>query len=89
MTNSEVLDLFPALSDEEMSYGYGIDIADKPFRYLGHGGSGFGFVSLKFYVPENDLNVIVLENIFHDDIPVRYQFKKEIRKIVLKSSLIE
>ena len=89
MTNSEVPDLFPALSDEPMSYGYGIDIADKPYRYLGHGGSGFGFVNLKFYVPENNLNVIVLENLFHNDIPTRYHFEKEIRKIVLNSSLMK
>ena len=89
MTNSKVPDLFPALSDEEMSYGYGIDIADKPFRYLGHGGSGYGFVNIKFYVPENDLNVIVLENLFHDDIPIRYHFEKEIRKIVLNSNLVK
>ena len=87
MTNSEVSDLFPALSDEKMSYGYGIDIADKPFRYLGHGGSGFGFVNIKFYVPEKELKVIVLENIYHNDIPIRYHFEKEIRKIVLNSNL--
>jgi len=87
MTNSEVSDLFPALSDEKMSYGYGIDIAHKPFRYLGHGGSGFGFVNIKFYVPEKELNVIVLENIYHNDIPIRYHFEKEIRKIVLNSNL--
>ena len=89
MTNSEIPDVFPALSDEEMSYGYGIDIADQPFRYLGHGGSGFGFVNIKFYVPENGLNVIVLENVYHDDIPIRYHFEKEIRKIVLNSNLTE
>ena len=31
----------------------------------------------------------IYENIFHDDIPVRYHFEKEIRKIVLNSSLID
>ncbi|WP_109831790.1 serine hydrolase domain-containing protein [Reichenbachiella versicolor] len=83
MTNSEVPDLFAALSDEEMSYGYGIDIAHQPFRYLGHGGSGFGFVSIKFIIPEQDMDVIVLENLYHTDIPTRYHFEKEIRKILI------
>ena len=89
MTYSDVPDLFAPLSDEKMFYGYGIDIADKPFRYLGHGGSGYGFASIKFYVPHKDLNVIVLENLFHNDIPVRYHFEKEIRKIVLNSNLVK
>ncbi|OJJ20227.1 hypothetical protein BKI52_17305 [marine bacterium AO1-C] len=88
MTNSNVPDLFAALSDEQMLYGYGIDICDKPIKYLGHGGTGFGFVSLKFYVPKKGLDVIVLENLYHHNIPINYHFEKEIRKIVLNSSLI-
>lgn len=89
LTNSDIPDSFAPLSDERMVYGYGIDIADKPFRYLGHGGSGLGFASIKFYVPHKDLNVIVLENLFHDNIPDRYHFEKEIRKIVLSSNLVK
>lgn len=89
MTTSEIPDLFEALSDEKIVYGYGVDISDKPIRYIGHGGTGFGFVSIKFYIPEKDLNVIVLENIYNQDIEVNYHFEKEIRKIMLNSNLME
>lgn len=89
MTNSDIPDFFDALSDEKLVYGYGIDISDKPIKYIGHGGTGFGFVSIKFYVPEKDLDIIVLENVYNHDIRVNYHFEKEIRKIVLNSSLVE
>ena len=83
MMNSEIPDLFTALSDEEISYGYGINIVNRPLPYIGHGGSGFGFANIKFYVPEKDLNVIVLENVYHENIAIRYHFEKEVRKILL------
>jgi len=89
MTTSNVPDLFAALSDKQIYYGYGVDICDKPVKYIGHGGTGFGFVSIKFYVPEKDLDVIVLENLYNSNIPINYHFEKEIRKIVINSSLVK
>ncbi len=89
ITTSDVPDMFAALSDEQIYYGYGVNICDKPIKYVGHGGTGFGFVSIKFYIPEKDLDVIVLENLYNSNIPINYHFEKEIRKIILNSSLVK
>ena len=75
-----------AFGDKEIGYGYGLRIDDKnQIKHIGHAGKGIGFVSLKFYVPEKDLDVIVLENVYHEDPNIVYHFEKEIRKIVLNS----
>ena len=80
---------------DTIGYGYGIRVHDKHLvKHLGHGGRGFGFVSVKLHIPEHDVNVIVWENIYQmDNFPsnadIIYHFENEIRKIVLSSSLVE
>ena len=76
-------------------YAYCLRINDQHSIYhLGHGGRGFGFVSIKFYVPEKDVDVIIWENIYCRDQNVMagdivYYFENEIRKIVLNSNLVK
>ncbi|MFA6278209.1 MAG: hypothetical protein WC622_15775, partial [Pedobacter sp.] len=60
----------------------------EPVKYIGHAGRGIGFVSLKFYVPAKNLDVIILENIYHRDTPIVYHFEKNIRQIVMNSNLV-
>ena len=79
---------------DTIGYGYGIRIHDKhEVKHIGHGGRGFGFVSIKFYIPETDVDVIVWENIYYrDDFPntadIIYHFENEIRKIIVNSNLV-
>ena len=89
MINSEVKDFHEAFSSEQIYYGYGVNISDRPVKYIGHPGRGLGFVSIKFYVPAKDLDVIVLENVYNNDVKVVYHFEKAIREIVLNSSLVK
>ncbi len=83
-----------AFDYDTLGYGYGLRIHDRhPVKHLGHGGRGFGFVSIKFFVPEKNVDVIVWENIYHmDGFPknadIIYHFENEIRKIVLSSNLV-
>ncbi|MEL6696560.1 MAG: hypothetical protein AAFP89_09960 [Bacteroidota bacterium] len=56
---------------------------------IGHAGRGLGFASIKFYIPEKDLDVIVLENVYNDDPSIIYHFEKKIRKLVLSSHLVK
>jgi CubicO group peptidase (beta-lactamase class C family) len=84
MTNSEVIDTDYTFSEQKSNYGYGVNInSQQPPKYIGHAGRGLGFVSLKFYVPEKDLDVVILENIYHRDINIVYHFEREIRRIVI------
>jgi len=53
-------------------------------KYIGHAGRGIGFVSLKFYVPARELDVIILENVYSRDNDIVYHFEKNIRKIEKK-----
>lgn len=79
-----------AFGDEKIGYGYGLRIHDKkPIKHIGHAGRGIGFASIKFYVPEKDLDVIVLENVYNEDVSIIYHFEKEIREIVLNSNLVK
>lgn len=90
MTNSDVIDFDETFSDEKKYYGYGVNVSsNKSIKYIGHAGRGLGFVSIKFYVPEKDLDVIMLENVYNQDNDVVYHFEKEIRRIVLNSNLIK
>jgi D-alanyl-D-alanine carboxypeptidase len=90
MVTSKVIDADPTFSDKESSYGYGVDVYEEPsLRYIGHSGRGMGFVGLKFYVPARDLDVIILENTYDRDNSKVYHFEKNIRKIVLSSSLVK
>lgn len=89
MTKSDINDFHEAFSKQKIMYGYGININEnKPIKYFGHAGTGIGFVSLKIYVPEKDLSLIILENVFNSDMKINYHFEKKIRKIVLNSSLV-
>ncbi len=80
---------------DTIGYGYGLRIHDtNPVVHLGHGGRGFGFVSLKFYIPEKDIDVVVWENIYHmdgfpDNADIIYHFENEIRKIILQSAVVQ
>lgn len=82
-----------AFDGDTIGYGYGLQIQDQhPTRHLGHGGRGLGFVSLKLYIPESSVDVIIWENIYCRDGDwmtgdVVYHFENEIRKIVVNSSL--
>ena len=82
-----------AFNNDTIGYSYGLRIHDRHItKHLGHGGRGIGFVSIKFYIPEKDVDVIVWENIYAMDGDWRrgdlvYYFENEIRKIVLNSSL--
>lgn len=84
-----------AFDNDTIGYGYGIRIHDTHNTFhLGHGGRGFGFASIKFYIPEDDIDVVIWENIYSRDTDwlagdVVYQFENEIRKIVLNSSLVK
>jgi CubicO group peptidase (beta-lactamase class C family) len=84
-----------AFDYDTIGYSYGLRIHDKhPVYHLGHGGRGFGFVSIKFYIPEKDIDVIIWENIYHmDNFPnnadIIYHFENEIRKKILNSTLVK
>lgn len=90
MTNSTVIESDLTFSETKSNYGYGVNInREKPYKYIGHAGRGIGFVSLKFYLPEKDLDVIILENIYNRDINIVYYFEKSIRQIIMNSTLVK
>jgi len=82
-----------AFNGDTIGYAYGLRIHDRHItKHLGHGGRGIGFVSIKFYIPEKDVDVIIWENIYAMDGnwmggDIVYHFENEIRKIVVNSSL--
>ena len=81
--------------NDTIGYAYDLRIHEEhTTKHLGHGGRGFGFVSIKFYVPEKDVDVIIWENVYSRDENwmggnVVYYFENEIRKIVLNSNLVK
>lgn len=90
MITSNVMDTTEI--DKNLKYGYGVNINEnEPMRYIGHRGRGMGFVNFKFYVPDKKLDVIVLENVYHDheDPNIVYHFETKIRDIVLSSNLVK
>jgi D-alanyl-D-alanine carboxypeptidase len=90
MVNSTVADSDFTFSETKSNYGYGVNInEEKPYKYIGHAGRGIGFVSLKFYLPEKDLDVIILENIYNRDVTIVYHFEKSIRQIIMNSTLVK
>lgn len=79
-----------AFGNEKIGYGYGVRIDNKSsFKNIGHAGRGLGFASTKFYIPEKNIDVIMLENVYNSNTDIVYHFEKEIREIVLNSSLLE
>ncbi|WP_296151452.1 serine hydrolase [uncultured Flavobacterium sp.] len=90
MINSTIIDSDFTFSETKSNYGYGVNInEEKPYKYIGHAGRGLGYVSLKFYLPEKNLDVIILENIYNRDINIVYHFEKNIRQIVMNSTLVK
>lgn len=90
MVNSTIVDSDFTFSETKSNYGYGVNInEDKPYKYIGHAGRGIGFVSLKFYLPKKDLDVIILENIYNRDVNIVYHFEKNIRQIIMNSTLVK
>lgn len=84
-----ITDYFKAYGEDKVGYGYGVCISDEPVVHIGHPGTGLGFTSFKFYMPQRNLNVIVLQNIYYDEGELDFHFEKEIRKIVLNSNLVK
>ncbi len=90
MTNYNITGQHDAFGNKKIGYGYGVRIDDNtPVTTIGHAGRGLGFASIKFYVPDKDVNVIVLENVYNEDASIVYHFETKIREIVLNSSLLK
>lgn len=78
-----------AYGSDKTGYGYGLRISDQAPLYIGHAGKGLGFVNTKLYFPGKDVDVIVLENVYHEDINLQYYYENKIREIVKNSSLLK
>ena len=84
-----------AFDNDTIGYAYGLRVHDRhTTNHIGHGGRGFGFASIKFYIPEKDVDVIIWENVYSRDSnfmagDIVYHFENEIRKIVLNSNLVD
>jgi D-alanyl-D-alanine carboxypeptidase len=90
MTNYNITRQHTAFGSEKIGYGYGVNVGDKtPIKYIGHAGKGLGFASIKVYFPEHDVDVIVLENQYHEDNNIVYHFEIKIREIVMNSNLVK
>jgi len=90
MINYNITAQHDAFGNEKIGYGYGVRIDDnKSVKTIGHAGKGLGFASIKFYIPEKDVDVIVLENVYNEDANIVYYFENKIREIVLHSSLLK
>ncbi|MEM9101102.1 MAG: serine hydrolase domain-containing protein [Pseudomonadota bacterium] len=82
-----------AFDGDTIGYAYGFRVHEQHrTKHLGHGGRGFGFVSIKFFIPEKNISVVVFENIYSRDAhfmsgEVVYFFENEIRKIIVNSNL--
>lgn len=86
----DITDDHEAFGDTKYGYGYGVRVGTEPSKkFIGHGGKGMGFVSIKVYFPEKDVDVIVLENQYHEDNELAYYHESKIREIVMNSSLLE
>lgn len=90
MINSTIVDSDFTFSETNSNYGYGVNInEEKPHKYIGHAGRGLGYVNLKFYFPEKNLDVIILENVYNRDINIVYHYEKNIRRIIMNSKLVK
>ncbi|MCU0438441.1 MAG: beta-lactamase family protein [Raineya sp.] len=90
MTTYEITAQHESFGKEQVGYGYGLRISDKSaVIYLGHSGKGIGFMSLKFYIPSKDVDVIILQNFYDADSKLHYHFESKIREIILNSRLVK
>lgn len=90
MTTYDITAKHETFGNEKVGYGYGIRVSDKSaIKHIGHSGKGLGFVSIKVYFPEKDVDLIVLENFYSEDSNFHYHFEKEIKGIVMSSSLVK
>ncbi|MCZ8356131.1 MAG: serine hydrolase [Cyclobacteriaceae bacterium] len=77
-----------AFEKEKIGYGYGLRISDKTkIKYLGHTGSGSGFISYKIYFPDNQIDLIILENQTNENPSLNYEFGIKIKELIMKSIL--
>ncbi|MBL6446355.1 beta-lactamase family protein [Fulvivirga sp. 29W222] len=77
-----------AFGKEKVGYGYGVIVDDNNHvKLIGHMGRGAGFVSIMFYIPKTDVNVIVFENVYNENESIVYHFEDKIREVVMNSSL--
>lgn len=90
MTSYSITAQHDSFGSEKVGYGYGIRISDKtPVKYIGHSGKGIGFLVMKFYIPEKDIVVVILQNHYDVDSKLHYYYESNIREIVLNSSLVK
>ncbi len=90
MINYHIKGAHAAFGPEPIGYGYGLRIdKTRSLKVIGHAGKGIGFTNLKFYVPEKDLHVIMLENVYDNDPKIVYHFEKTLLDLVMNSSLVD
>jgi CubicO group peptidase (beta-lactamase class C family) len=89
MVKYNITSYHDAHGSEKIGYGYGVRINDQVPNYTGHSGKGLGFVNIKLYFPGKDVDVIVLENVYHEDTSLHYYHENKIREIVMNSSLVK
>lgn len=89
MTNYSIMAQHDAHGSEKVGYGYGVRIREGAPKYIGHSGKGLGYVNIKLYFPEKDVDVIILENVYHEEASLHYYYENKIREIVMNSSLVK
>lgn len=88
MTSYQITAQHESFGKEKIGYGYGLRISDKSsIAYSGHSGKGIGFMSLKFYIPSKDVDVIILQNCYDVNSQLHYYYESKIREIIINSSL--
>lgn len=90
MTSYNIMAQHETFGNEKIGYGYGVRIGDKTsVKYIGHSGKGLGFVSIKVYFPEKDVDLIVLENQYSENSDLHYYFEIKIKEILMNSNLLK
>lgn len=89
MTESTVMAQHNVFGSNKVAYAYGIRInhEQKP-HYLGHTGLGDGFAAVNLYFPDADVSLVVLENQTNAVFDLNYYYGTEIKKILMRSSLL-
>ncbi|WP_421942829.1 serine hydrolase domain-containing protein [Pedobacter sp.] len=92
MTSYTITDTHKVFSENPIGYGYGLRINDKADIFeIGH--TGFhpneGYTAVNLYYPKRKTSVIVIENQAFENFDIAYYFEQEIRKIVMKSTLLK